>query len=114
MGPAGALYTSTGLGSKAAVSLALLVTWPLFSICPSASWKPLSWIQERLALKYREQASPEELAEARRRQAEQGQGSIFESIPEVAKDAAPSEIVVSPSKKSKKYTEVRHVLQTSR
>ncbi|KIP07041.1 hypothetical protein PHLGIDRAFT_106227 [Phlebiopsis gigantea 11061_1 CR5-6] len=76
-----------------------------------ASWTPLSWIRDQITLKYREQASPEEVAKARKEQVKQGQGSIFESVNEVTHDgtqkALPTEIVIS-SPKAKKHTEHKY------
>lgn len=60
--------------------------------------------------KFREQDSPEEVAQARKKLAEEGQGSIFESIPEVttkAEDMMPQRsLVTTQSSPTKKYTEV--------
>ncbi|PSS05378.1 hypothetical protein PHLCEN_2v3867 [Hermanssonia centrifuga] len=46
-----------------------------------ASFKsPLAWLRESLSLGVREKHSAEELAAARKEQAEKGQGSIFDSL----------------------------------
>lgn len=64
--------------------------------------------------KFREQDSPEEVAEARKKLAEEGQGSIFESIPEVtakAEEIVPQRnMVITHHGTGKKYTEVRLVI----
>lgn len=76
----------------------------------SASWTPLSWLRDQVNLKYREQASAEEIAKAREERVKQGQGNVFESIqaatPDESQKALPTEsIILSP--KAKKHTEVR-------
>lgn len=79
----------------------------------SASFKnPFRWLQESLDLKFRQQHSPEEIEEARKQQIEKGQGSVFESLPELVEDVEGADdkaklLASSPKAKGKKAIEVR-------
>jgi flagellar biosynthesis/type III secretory pathway ATPase len=50
----------------------------------------MSWIRDALSANVRKQHTPEELAKARKEEAEKGHGSVFESLPHVVEKAGES------------------------
>ncbi|KAI0772611.1 ribosomal protein L22 [Irpex lacteus] len=54
----------------------------------SASLNPLNWVRDTLAVSKREKSTEEELEAARRADAAQGQGSIFDAVAETSEEDA--------------------------
>lgn len=99
------------MGSKATVRLLNLGYADTgYSSLRSASFKsPFTWLRETLDLKYRQQHTEKEIEEARKQQLEKGQGSVFESLPELADEAEGEKaqlLISSPKAKGKKATDV--------
>ena len=57
------------------------------------------WLRNSLGMSVRQRNTAEELAAVRKAQAEKGEQSVFETLPE--------EVTGKPADASKKYTEVR-------
>lgn len=57
------------------------------------------WLRNSLGMSVRQRNTAEELAAVRKAQAEKGEQSVFETLPE--------EVTVKPADVMKKYTEVR-------
>lgn len=62
-----------------------------------------------MELKFRQQHSEEEIEAARKQQIEKGQGSVFESLPELVEEPEKAKLLVaSPKEKGKKATEHKY------
>lgn len=66
-------------------SVGFQYSYPYDYLCiySAASWSPLTWVQQALAPKKREDVSEAEIAAARKAAAEKGQLSVFEILSEV-------------------------------